>query len=1622
MAGKKVAGKENAAKGAAVAKRKLAADAPPSSEPAKHNGRAAGVKRPKHSAENGHAANGHAENGHVANGQAENGVANGHVANGTAHGHEASDAPANRRQAVKGVSYKETKGWRETGSSYVQIKEEAAAANEAEALEATGHDHGPGCRRRLLDFDVHDKQGTQQPLDSGDLKSRPLFLTGAVYPGDGKIAKEKGRRVKKLGPVTGWSIKFASQSPEVCVTTAEAMYSLGKAATAYRAIFEHLSEAVAVTLHCYMALAPSVGGNPQASLSEVVAKLARAKVGKSYATPREALLLNAKFVTAQLSGLDGTAAAGSTKFSELPFLASLIQEGRALAQQVRGGREGGPMTIREPGSDGAGGAAPAQNGGAEDGEHMETDEDFARQLQAKLDAEEARRGQNRGGRRPPTALPYIKVHESEIADDYPMPSQYTAEEDEADELVLFGDEEDFGLDPEHLPRRQLSDFSIYNAEGFHASLELLPMWSGVDPDVELFASGRVLDDDGEWSGGQTLGEAGDDAGGSGAGGSGAAADAAPEEGGMRVFLSQIREWVVDFSADMLFISLRTDVAWYRLSKPAGKYNGWFATVLKTARLAVHILKMLSEETRASRLSFNDIIKRLAQQPEDSPTHISKKVPEVERFVVVHGQIILNQFKHFPNKAVKSSAFPAALRTALEMRRHLKLYASTNRSVTRVNRNPMKDRSGPNRLKPMPATATAMVKAIWASYFQFGSNADADAAAKEAEAADEAAPAAQAVEEDENEEEEEEGAAAEVEDALAEPSPAKRKPTKKQQAAAKAAAAAAVAWVGAVMSTVSGAKFYGKATVGKLDVALGEVVQLAADEEGDGEDSDASAGPALGLVQAMWQSASGVKNVQLREMLRGSATVLGDAASETELFLTDDLLTRPLGDVMGKVRAERRLRAWGADQRRVLVAEEAAMRRRNAEAANASQREHHFSKLYLPHKGMFCEPPRDLELGTRLPEPEEPEEGLQVDAEAGTFKLDGVTVCPGDTVFVLPDTFDQCAAAVEDTRNAVPDFAAKSRHVKGGANHGLRAYGIGEVVALGTPAGKKGGKSKKNSDDQVTLRRFYRPEDISRDAAYRAAFTDVYKSEETLAVPLDTVVSKCSVLPPGETITGVDCFTNAGKFDRKSGKLTLAKDAKPEGEEMLSAELAVPARERHVNDGVSLATLDIFAGCGGLSEGLAQAGAAESRWAIEYEHPAAEAFKLNHPKAATFCANCNVILARAMQNAGAADELDACEEARAQAEAMDAETAAALPLPGQVDMIVGGPPCQGYSGMNRFNKRNWSMVQNSMVMAYLSFADFYRPRFFLLENVRNFVSHNKSFTFRLTLRSLLDMGYQVRFGVLNAGNFGVAQSRKRTFIIAAAPDETMPDWPEAMHVFASPQLTINLPGGVAYTAVPAAPGRPRRAVTVRDAIGDLPPISNGADVEEMPFSGPPQSAFQREMRDGATMLRHHISKEMNELNLERCRCIPTNTPGADWRCLEALVRADPSREKFKGQPLVPWCLPNTAERHNGWRGLFGRLDWRGHFPTSTTDPQPMGKVGQVFHPDQDRIISVRECARAQGFPDSFRFYGNVHAQHRQIGNAVPPPLAAALGRQLRKVLQDKADKAVDAAIDAGLADL
>lgn len=375
----------------------------------------------------------------------------------------------------------------------------------------------------------------------------------------------------------------------------------------------------------------------------------------------------------------------------------------------------------------------------------------------------------------------------------------------------------------------------------------------------------------------------------------------------------------------------------------------------------------------------------------------------------------------------------------------------------------------------------------------------------------------------------------------------------------------------------------------------------------------------------------------------------------------------------------------------------------------------------------------------------------------------------------------------------------------------------------------------------------------------------------------------------------------------------------------------------------------------------------------------------------------------MEKGGDIDDCISTQEAVELSLELTDEQKSKLPLPGQVDFINGGPPCQVFSGMNRFNQRTWSKVRCEMILTFLSYADYFRPRFLLLENVRNFLSFNKGQTFRLMLASLLEMGYQVRFGVLQAGNYGVSQSRKRVFIWAASPEEFLPEWPEPMHVFASSLLKISLPGGLQFATVrDAALGAPFRPITVRDTIGDLPPVGNGAVQLETTYGNGPVSWFQKQIRDAEVVLDDHISKELNELNFKRCQRIPKR-PGADWQ--------DLPEEKVKlstGQivDLVPWCLPYTADWHNQWKGLFGRLDWEGNFPTSIIDPQPMGKVGMCFHPEQDRIVTVRECARFQGFPDTYKFCGNIQSMYCQIGNAVPPPLALALGRKLKEAVEAK----------------
>ena len=390
---------------------------------------------------------------------------------------------------------------------------------------------------------------------------------------------------------------------------------------------------------------------------------------------------------------------------------------------------------------------------------------------------------------------------------------------------------------------------------------------------------------------------------------------------------------------------------------------------------------------------------------------------------------------------------------------------------------------------------------------------------------------------------------------------------------------------------------------------------------------------------------------------------------------------------------------------------------------------------------------------------------------------------------------------------------------------------------------------------------------------------------------------------------------------------------------------------------SITCLDLFAGCGGLSNGLVQAGI-QVRWANELDGHAAETYRQSHPRCNVFEEDVNLLYRRM---------LDGDKD---------------LPQPGEVDLVAGGPPCQGFSGYNRH--RNVEDPRNSLVESFLDVVGHIKPRYVLMENVPGMLSLDNGRVPVLVLAALESLGYGAKLGILQAGYYGVPQNRWRVFIVAAAEGLKLPAFPVPVHNF--PRTTIF--GATAFRAnviKPATTGsdlfwNPKSTVTVGDAISDLPEIENGGGTEELTWLTEPTSSYQRFLRNDSSTIWNHRCNRLGDLMLERCEAVPKRA-GAGWLDL-------PDRLK-----------PKNLLRHGDKRydNRFGRLHWEGTFNTILTKVEPYW--GRVFHPEQDRVISVRECARAQGFSDSIRFMGSQARCYAQVGNAVPPPLGKALGIEI-----------------------
>lgn len=1476
------------------------------------------------------------------------------------------------KRTATGMDYKEKKLRLDKEQSINEAKRDRTTAQEDVAIlltvDAKDSDESPP-KRRLTDFIVHDDQGKSQGIEMVDVID--LYISGYIYPKNGSLDKSEGVRCEGFGRVESWSITgYEDGFPIVWLTTDAAEYICVKPAGPYKKFFTILHEKAMLCVEVYRALSKPDGGNPEIGLNELVARVIRS-ISKHYqrrSMGRDFIVSQGSFIANQLEAMDDDSSENEQRFTGLPSLIALEKEYLKFSKRESEGVKIGKSSTA------AASSAPV----------ADKDEKLARSIHEEKDWEAAKPSRKSQGKKF-----YIKINEDEIANDYPLPAFYKADEDEMDEYVLF-DDYSSALAPEDLPRRMLHDWSLYNSDSRLVSLELLPMLGSTETDTEIFGSGIMTEDDGSGyclydgsAGGQKYEE--------------------KQQQGIRIYLSAIKEWLIEFRANMLFISIRTDGAWYRLGKPLKQYSPWYKPVLKTARLAIKVIVMLKEQSRVSKLLFSDVIRKLADQDKGEPTFISSNLADVERYVTVHGQIILQQLAEYPDECIQRSAFVTGLSTKMDQRHHTKLALTKKKVIVKAkNLNPWAiSRLDTTKPKEIRATMTKLINRIWSEYYscsaleeavEFADNFDKDVEEHE--------------DQEDSEDDEDTNLASEIATKPCFPiRKGKGRPNRKD-----------AKWVGNCMGkTRFGEPLYKSASVHGVIVAVGGAVLVDLDEQNL---------PVILFVEYMCEKSHGTKILHGRVLRRGSQTVLGNAANSREVFLTSQCLHIDLNDVRETVEVDIRLRPWGHQYRKENFSADEADRVRAVERERKKLPMEYFCKsLYSPERGAFLSLPYDtLGLGNgqclscRLREHDIQNHTLYMLKNKDGFRYDGVDYHPFDFIYVDPEQFPPLG----EEKEPIERFKASR-------NRGLRAYIVCQILEIRSSRSLNKGELKPT---EIIVRRFYRPEDIGTEKAYTADIREVYYSDETATIEVSALKGKCEVrrhqylsLVPGNAIFDhiffCSCIYNPKKgtlmqlplnVKLSSSKSMVGKKNKRFIDETASAKrkgktisVEQSAEEMlEASHDCRLSTLDIFAGCGGLSKGLQKSGVSFTKWAIEYDQAAAESFKLNHPEAEVFCQNCNVILRSIMEKGGDIDDCISTSEVAELCLELTDEQKSKLPLPGQVDFIDGGPPCQVFSGINRFNQRTWSEMQWEMILAFLSYADYFRPRFILLENVRNFVSFNKSQTFCLMLASLLEMGYQVQFGVLQAGNYGVSQSRKRAFIWAASPEEFLPEWPDPMHVFSSSQPKISLPGGLQYAAVrDAALGAPFRPITVRDTIGDLPPVGNGADQLETTYRNDPVSWFQKQIRDTEVVLRDHISKEMNELNFKRCQRIPKR-PGADWR--------DLPEEKVKlstGQivDLIPWCLPNTADRHNQWKSLFGRLDWEGNFPT-ITDPQSMGKVGMCFHPEQDRIVTVRECARSQGFPDTYKFCGNIQSMYRQIGNAVPPPLALALGRKLKEAVEAK----------------
>ena len=345
-------------------------------------------------------------------------------------------------------------------------------------------------------------------------------------------------------------------------------------------------------------------------------------------------------------------------------------------------------------------------------------------------------------------------------------------------------------------------------------------------------------------------------------------------------------------------------------------------------------------------------------------------------------------------------------------------------------------------------------------------------------------------------------------------------------------------------------------------------------------------------------------------------------------------------------------------------------------------------------------------------------------------------------------------------------------------------------------------------------------------------------------------------------------------------------------------------------------LDLFCGCGGISEGFSLAGF-EIAGGIDFNEYATVTFKHNFAKAIVHNIDISIF---------PDDQID--KEY------------------GNVDVIVGGPPCQGFSSANRWQKEKED-PRNKLFFEYIRFVQRIHPKVIMIENVRGLLSRDNGYAIKRIQEILGAAEYNISFQVLDASDYGVPQNRKRAIIVGVRKDFK--------------DITFDFTSLVKQDKT-----------TVEDAIGEL-----------YQFEKSPAGA--KELKEPANSKLRKYFRNKDNIILDQDIVYPADK-------VQKRISFVPQGGNWKDVPAELW--PNN--RQNRHSSAYKRLD-----------PSAQSYTGNAhsnyFHPLYNRIPTIRESARLQSFPDSFEFQGPRGSKYRQVGNAVPPLLAKAVADAIIKIL-------------------